>query len=219
MELVVVMAVTLLLTGLMLPALTQVRENAHRVICSSNLRQIGIGAVLYADDTGSLPESFYGQTGQSKGEMMALHRGKTANDWEGLGWLWSWRYLDSPHVFYCPSHHGQHHIDEYEDRFIWPDNSRIYGNYHYAGDWDWEKNVPRRLSSTSSFVIATDGMRTVQDLNHVDGMNVLRSDNSVDWRDDIVQQVAVLLPGSESETSDDDEDRYAAIWKIINTEF
>ena len=66
MELVVVMTVTLVLTGLMLPALVQIRENAHRVICSSNLRQIGLAVVLYADDNnGRLPHSVYGVPGSS----------------------------------------------------------------------------------------------------------------------------------------------------------
>ena len=192
-------------------------------MCSSNLRQIGLGCVLYADNTGSLPDSFYGLPGQSKGEMMALYRGKEADnsydDWEGLGWLWAWNYLSSPEVFYCPSHHGEHFFDRYEQQFLRPDVNKVYGNYHYSGDRDWESGLSRRIGARRSFVLATDGMRTYRDLNHSGGMNVLRNDNSVDWRDDIFSQVSARLPTGAGQSDDDDEDdseTYTEIWDIIN---
>jgi type II secretory pathway pseudopilin PulG len=66
LELIVVMSVTVLLTGLLLPALIKVRENAHRVICSSNLRQVGLATVMYADNNnGDLPPSQFGERGEA----------------------------------------------------------------------------------------------------------------------------------------------------------
>ena len=38
LELLVVLVVTVLLTGLLMPAMARVRESAHRVVCSSHLR-------------------------------------------------------------------------------------------------------------------------------------------------------------------------------------
>ncbi len=215
------MTVTLVLTGLMLPALVQIRENAHRVICSSNLRQIGLATVLYADDkNGRLPPSVYGQPGGSKQEMMAVHRGESPENWEGLGWLHAWQYFKGPQVLYCPSHLGEHTFERYQHQYDHPDTNRIYSNYHYAGPVDWERRTPRRLGRGGErLVIATDGLRSVRDINHKVGMNVLRGDNSVTWLDDTAGQIRRMLPaGLGDDLGDDqgdDEDLYARIWDLI----
>lgn len=49
-ELAVVMAMTLILTGLLLPALSNAKEKSRRAVCRSNLRQFGLVCHLYADD-------------------------------------------------------------------------------------------------------------------------------------------------------------------------
>ncbi len=212
------MTVTLVLTGLMLPSLVQIRENAHRVMCSSNLRQVGLATVLYADDkNGRLPLSEYGEPGGAKQEMMAVHRGGKAGTWEGLGWLHALEYFKGPQVLYCPSHLGDHTFDRYQDKFYHPDKMKIYSNYHYAGPLDWERHTPRRLGRGGErLVIATDGLRSVRDFNHQVGMNVLRGDNSVTWLDDSAGQVKKMLPpANDDEVHDDDEVLYSKIWDLI----
>ncbi len=49
-ELLVVVAIIALLASLLLPALAGARDRAARVVCSSNLRQIYVGAHVYAAD-------------------------------------------------------------------------------------------------------------------------------------------------------------------------
>ena len=219
MELVVVMAVTVMLTGMLLPALTHLRENAHRVICSSNLRQTGLASVIYADDHfGKLPPSYFGEPGNNKAEMMAVHRGKIPDNWEGLGWLYFDMYCRVPGVFYCPSHTGEHFYDRYEELYLHPGAQRIYTNYHYAGDADWETGQKRRLRD-ESLVIATDGLRTLRDFNHRTGVNLLRGDCSVRWRDDISQAILESVPASAMEDPDDDpaDEVYSNIWDLLGS--
>ena len=94
-ELLVVVAIVGTLASLLMPALLQAREKASRTKCTSNLRQLAIAALSYADDKRFFPhtqglhalDGDYTTTNGSK-SMRAL--------------LW-YGYLDSTEGWICPS--------------------------------------------------------------------------------------------------------------------
>ncbi len=65
-ELLVVIAIIALLMAMLAPALRKVREQGNDVLCRNNLRQIGLGAELYAEDWDSqIPRGKGGGPGET----------------------------------------------------------------------------------------------------------------------------------------------------------
>ncbi len=133
-ELLVVISIVALLISLLLPALASAREAARRAICLGHLRQVGIGAIIYAESEEHwLPEGHWGEGSSIRNfhgfrahgvtkETMTCPSGDDA--WAAEGWLNRW---DStvPYV---------------------PGNSPLaYSYYNY---WGGEGGLPAHLGGT-----------------------------------------------------------------------
>ncbi len=145
-ELLVVIAIIALLLSILMPALSKVKAQAKRIVCASNLQQIGKGIYTYAQDwRDKLPSP---QPGASKYPWRAYlayanyvnESGVTEYVPWGLGCLYDTNVIEDGKVFYCKSvtratDPGLSY-DTYTKDGPWPtpndpDNPRVRTSYTY----------------------------------------------------------------------------------------
>jgi prepilin-type N-terminal cleavage/methylation domain-containing protein len=118
-ELLVVIGIIALLISILLPAMNKAREQAKRTACMSNMRQLVIGYVMYANDNRQnivyAETGNYTPTGATSPKFLGwVNDGDNLNDQVKAvrdGALF--KYCPNPDAYRCPTATGEGHVRTY----------------------------------------------------------------------------------------------------------
>lgn len=109
-ELLVVIAIIMILTAMLMPALSSVREKAKAIQCKNNIRQVGLNGLLaYGQDYNdwgfaSAKSKFGFDDNENFWSMTMAENGGAANRNRGYikGYVWAWNGF-APGIMRCPT--------------------------------------------------------------------------------------------------------------------
>lgn len=175
-ELLVVIAIIAILASILFPVFARARENARRASCSSNLKQIGLGTLQYAQDYDErLPFFYYGPNGD------ASDPATTAN--ARYKWMDAvYPYIKSEQLFVCPSDANGSTNKYVYYRNLTATTTNLYGSYGLNIMYRYDPDPATRQPPSGS---NGDGL----------SLAALQDASGTVWAGDIVSGTAALAFG------------------------
>jgi prepilin-type N-terminal cleavage/methylation domain-containing protein/prepilin-type processing-associated H-X9-DG protein len=134
-ELLVVIAIIAILAAILFPVFARARENARRASCQSNMKQLGLGLIQYAQDNDShllLVKNNYAVGGKI---MVPL-----------------FPYIKSDEVFRCPS--APKNMSNYNISGSAPNGSYMYGTTYgvpIVANWGSRRSIAMQQGDDAGF--------------------------------------------------------------------
>ena len=121
-ELLVVIAIIAILAAILFPVFAQAREKARQTSCLSNMKQVGLGLLMYTQDYDEqFPRADYTLPVGTPSPLNPGATGGFARRINHYKWpAWVLPYIKSPQIFACPSRK--------RDEEAWNVNGEIKGN-------------------------------------------------------------------------------------------
>ncbi len=208
-ELLVVIAIIALLLSIVIPSVSKAKDYAKRTICMSNMRQTGIGVMMYTEDNDghviynhntSIPWANNGKDSVADASDPAtmplpyhsyicynptntLSNGKYRA--YHLGVLYDQGYVEIPEIFYCPSQPrttASYAIPYYYDFYIGAGNPSDYHSSSPSGNYDWGEKIP--VDTRPSALVRSSFNYWVygqKQLNRIAGYKPIIVDNIQEW--------------------------------------
>lgn len=134
-ELLVVIAIISILAAILFPVFARARENARRSSCLSNLKQIGLGIMMYVQD--------YDETYPSSTRYISGSSGGTVSFYQDVV-----PYLKNYEIFRCPSSSAGYGGATSSYDWVGPDYA-----YVKAGNYGANRIIMRIMSDVNSVYV------------------------------------------------------------------
>ncbi len=195
-ELLVVIAIIALLLAIVLPAMRKAKEQAREVACRAHLKQLGLAAMVYAQDYNSQLFKCHAEINTGIGNYAVYCQLASGGLWLGAGHFYTLGLIDDPEIFYCPGNtnktlqYGKDHPNPSDSGGGWPrgqipeslfdGQNWVQITYYYRSLWDghkWRSLNFEKDGGGMGFMadVFADPDRGV-DFHHKDSYNVVYSD-------------------------------------------
>ncbi len=194
-ELLVTVSILSILASMLLPAFSRAKEMSRRGVCVSNLKQLGLIMVMYADDYDErVPLCYNGIVHKQSNYDFWYDTGAVDGYYTVHGYYMQAGYITEGKFLYCPSNKiTSFHYDDSNNP--WPPGSvvdkRTRAGYSTrsvapAGDLAPEGTVYPQLGDYNEKAVEADIsclLMWVPEIHLGDGMNVMWGDGAANWLD------------------------------------